>query len=256
MSTSDKKRHSSDILDHDTYDSSRDRKRRKQQSDDNIKMYKIPDKYDTSIFMAGDNEIHFNAPVDGETISRIKKLISIIIDNNKDKLVKFDVNGSVQAGRENDPSVVITYIVNSEGGSVHDVLDFVDYINFLRCTFANIRFTSIITGMVASAGTIMCVIADKRQMTRFAFAMIHELSTGVARTNYTRIMTHAEFIQNVHNVLMTIYLESRGITNDNHDKVKELEDLLIKETWMDPQQYKNYGFIDEIIAIGFRSDKY
>lgn len=252
MSTSNKRTRTSDRDDELDYDSLRVVKRRKNSNDDTIKMYKIPDKYENSIFRAGDNEIHFNAHVDGETISRIKKLISIIIEDNNDNLVKFDKNGSVQAGRENDPHVVITYIVNSEGGSVHDVLDFVDYINFLRCTFSNIRFTSIITGMVASAGTIMCVIADKRQMTRFAFAMIHELSSGVARTNYTRIMTHAEFIQNVHNVLMTIYLESRGIADNDHDKIKELENLLIKETWMDPQQYKNYGFIDEIIASNSR----
>lgn len=253
-------KHSNNDTSDNNYGFERDRKRKRSNDifnedtfNDVIKMYKLADKYENSIFMAGDNEIHFNTHVDGETISRIKKLIAIIIDDNKDKLVKFDENGCIPANRENDSPVVITYIVNSNGGSVHDVLDFVDYINFLRCTFSNIRFTSIITGMVASAGTIMCIIADKRQMTRFAFAMIHELSTGVARTNYTRIMTHADFIQNVHNVLVTIYLESRNISIDDHAKIKELEELLINETWMDPQQYKSYGFIDDVIAVHSRN---
>jgi ATP-dependent protease ClpP protease subunit len=213
-----------------------------------IQMIKFPDKYDKCIFLAGDKEIHFNAHVDGETITRLKKLISSVVEKNKDMLVKFSEDGRIPLGREKDPNVVITYIVNSPGGSVHDVLDFVDYIGILRTTFHNIRFTSIITGMVASAGTIMCVIADKRKMTRFSFSMVHELTTGVSRTNYTRIMTHAEFVQNLHRALVTIYQESRGISLDDSIRTKELEDLLIKESWMTPEQYKYYGFIDEIIA--------
>lgn len=211
-------------------------------------MIKFPEKYDKSIFLAGEKEIHFNAHIDGETITRLKKLISSVIDKEKDKLVKFEENGQVLPERIKDPIMNITYIVNSPGGSVHDVLDFVDYIGLLRTTFFNIRFTSIITGMVASAGTIMCVIADKRQMTRFSFAMIHELSTGMDRTNYTKIMTHAEFIQNLHKAIITIYQESRGIPLDDSLKIKELEDLLIKESWMTADQYKAQGFIDEIIA--------
>lgn len=210
--------------------------------------YHAPDKYEKYIFATGENEIHFNAHVDGETITRLKKLVSIVVDENKDKLVKYDKNGKVPENRTKDPDFVITYIVNSPGGSVHDVLDFVDYINFLRCIYSNIRFTSIVTGMVASAGTTMCVIADKKLMTRFAFAMIHELSAGLARTNFTRIMTHAEFIQNVHDVLVTIYQESRGIDLEDVPKKLELETLLNKETWMTAEQYKSHGFVDEIIA--------
>jgi ATP-dependent protease ClpP protease subunit len=207
-------------------------------------VYRYPDKYQNSIFISGKNEIHFNAHVDTETITRIKYLISVIVDENKDALIK-----SNDQKTTTNANVNIVYIVNSPGGSVHDVLDFVDYINLLRCTFSNIHFTSIITGMVASAGTIMCIVADVKQMTRFSFAMIHELSTGMTRTNYTRIITHAEFITNLHNVLITIYQEYRKIPLDNQQKKSELEELLIKETWMTPQQYKQHGFIDEIIAI-------
>lgn len=208
---------------------------------------KMPDKYENCIFIAGNKEIHFNAHVDGDTITRLKKLISIVVNENKDKLVKYD-DGVIPYGREKDPPVIITYIVNSPGGSVHDVLDFVDYIGILRNTFVNIKFTSIITGMVASAGTIMCIIADKRQMTRFAFAMIHELSTGLSRANYTRIMTHAEFIKQLHDVLVLIYLECRKIPLDDIAKRNELELQLKNETWMTAEQYREGGFVDEIIA--------
>lgn len=218
-----------------------------------INMIRYPQKYENSIFIAGEREIHFNAHVDGETITRLKKLISIIVDDNKEKLVKFDKNGTVPSNRKHDPDVEITIICNSPGGSVHDVLDFVDYIGLLRTTYSNIKFTSVITGLVASAGTILSVICDKKKMTRFAFAMVHELSTGCGRTNFTRIMTHAEHTQNLHNVLVTIYQECRGIDVNDVQKKKELEELLIRETWMGAQQYKKLGFVDEIIADNRKS---
>lgn len=215
---------------------------------DNNLSLRYLDKYENSIFIAGDREIHFNAHVDGETMSRIKKLISQIVDDNKDKLVKFEKDGSVPSNRAKDPPVEITYIVNSPGGSVHDVLDFVDYVNLLRCTFSNIKFTSIVSGLVASAGTTMCVIADKKKMTRFAFSMVHELSSGYARSNSTKILKYAEFIQNVHDVLVTIYQEGRGIDINDVEKKREIEKMMLDETWMSAEEYKKHGFIDEIIA--------
>ena len=85
--------------------------------------YKLPDKYESSIFLAGEREIHFNAHVDGETITRIKKLIASIVDDNKKYLVKYDEDGKIPEGQENEDPFTITYIVNSPGGSVHDIFD-------------------------------------------------------------------------------------------------------------------------------------
>jgi len=207
-----------------------------------------PDRYEKSIFVAGDNEIHFNTEVSGETITRLKKLISTIVDNSKEKLVKYDKEQKVPKGMEKYKDVMITYIVNSPGGSVHDILDFVDYISLLRDTYYNLKFTSIITGRVASAGTTMCIIADKRKMTRFASAMIHELSSGCGYTNFTKIVTYTEHCQDLHKKLVNIYQECRGIDVNNEVETKKLEELLLKETWMNADQYMENGFVDEIIA--------
>jgi len=211
------------------------------------------DEYEKSIFVAGENEIHFNTEVSGETITRMKKLIATIIENKKDKLVKYDENKQVPKGAAAYEIVTITYIVNSPGGSVHDILDFVDYISLLRDTYCNIRFTSIITGRVASAGTTMCIIADKRKMTRFASAMIHELSTGCGYTNFTKIMKYTEHCQDLHNKLVHIYQECRGIDINNTNETNKIEELLLKETWMNAEQYLKNGFIDEIIATKLRN---
>jgi len=203
------------------------------------------DPYADKIYIAGKHEIHFTAHVDGDTITRMKKLISEIINDNRHMLVRYDESGKPE---RDDKDFDITYIVNSPGGSVTSILDFVDYIEFLRSTYANLKFTSIITGLVASAGTIMCVVADRRKMTRFAHAMIHELSGGGGRTNYTRILTHAEFVQKLHRSLNIIYQEARGLDPEDQTEMKKLEDLLIRETWLTSTEYLNLGFVHNIIS--------
>lgn len=211
-----------------------------------------PDRYEKAIFIAGNKEIHFNAQIDNETISRMKKLISIVVNENKEYLIKNTSDKSSGSDtntnkKVKDPDVVITYIVNSPGGSVIDILDFVDYIQLLRKTYSNIKFTSIVTGLCASAATIMCVIADKKQMTRFAFAMVHELSTGLNRTNFTKAIGHATFIKSMHNALITIYNEFRGISMDNKTEIAKLEDMMLRETWMTASEYMSHGFVEEIL---------
>ena len=209
-------------------------------------LFSYPDEYEKAIFIAGDREIHFNAQIDNVTISRMKKLISIIVNDNKEFLIKSKDNHQEDHSIK-DPDVIITYIVNSPGGSVIDILDFVDYIQLLRRTYINIKFTSIITGMCASAATIMCIVADKKQMTRFAFAMIHELSTGLNRTNFTKAVNHTTFIKSMHHALITIYNEARGINMDNQIEIAKLEDMMLRETWMTATEYMNHSFIDEIL---------
>jgi ATP-dependent protease ClpP protease subunit len=209
-----------------------------------------PDKYEDEIFKAGDREIHFNTHIDLQTVARIKKLISEIIDDNKNLLFK-RVNGKIPQEHKDEPKFIITYIVNSPGGDVHEILNFVDYINHLRKIYFNLRFKSIITGLVASAGTIMCVVADIRQITYFGYAMIHELSAGMARSNYTRIRTSSDRATKLHNDLVKIYLLCRGIGVNDKKKKEELEGLLLRETWMTSQEYKEHGFVDDILEYEF-----
>ena len=91
----------------------------------------------------------------------------------------------------------------------------------------------------------MCIVADERKMTRYSYAMIHELSAGLGRTNYTRILTHAECVEKLHNNLIRIYQERRNIDYNDTSKMEELEKLLIRETWMTAEEYMAYKFVDE-----------
>ena len=188
------------------------------------KVYELDD--ESMIYSVG-TQVHFTAQINNDTIEALIKEITKVVNEN---LPKF---GS------KEEKTNITYIVDSPGGSVTAVLKFVDFISMVKAKHSHIEFTSIITGMAASAGTIMCVIADNRYMTKNAFAMIHELSTG-NQGKYTQLVSYIEFAKTMHNTLINIYMKVC-------DKSKEeLEDLLKTESWFDAEGYKALGFVSEI----------
>lgn len=179
------------------------------------------------IYTSG-NEIHFEYDkVDKLSIALFIKQITRLVEKKyKDK--------------NSDEPVTITYILDTPGGCATTALKFVDFITLIKEKYQGLTFNSVITGLVASAGTIMAVVADKRYMTFNAHAMIHELSTGV-HGRYTQIVAHKKFIDELEGKLVNIYLK--------HNKTisrEKLEQLLMKDTWCGAIEYKEYGFVHEI----------
>jgi ATP-dependent protease ClpP protease subunit len=184
------------------------------------------EKTDNGIFVIG-NEIHFSCGINKDTIQEIIKMMSVLIHDHKE-----------QSGGTPE-KLTITYIVDSPGGSVTSVLKFVDYLNIVRSKYKWVKFVSIISGMSASAGTIMAIVADKKYITENAHAMIHELSAGNS-SKYTELMSYMDYLSKLHVTLVNIYCKN---TNKS---VKEIEELLRKETWFSAQEYHENGFVDGI----------
>lgn len=183
---------------------------------------------DKMIYLIG-NMLHFTDSINKETIERVIRKMTKLINKNHDKY------------KDSGETFEISYIVDSPGGCVTSILKFVDYIKIVKHKYPYIRFTSIITGMVASAGTIMCICADNRLMTKHAHAMIHELSAG-RDGNYQHLMSYSNYLSSLHNTLLDIYMES------NIKKTRqELERLLVEETWFNAVDYMEAGFVDKII---------
>ncbi len=200
---------------------------------DNTKSDKINPlfKFEDKMIYSIDNEVHFTADINKDTIEKLIRKITKIINNNKDKYNSKSKN-----------KLQISYIVDSPGGSVTSVLKFVDFIRLVKKKYPFIEFTSVATGMVASAGTVMCIVADKRLMTKNAFAMIHELSSGNSG-KYSHFMSYAKFLSIMHNTLADIYLEKVDKTRE------ELEELLNAETWFSAEEYMKHGFVEELVAL-------
>jgi ATP-dependent protease ClpP protease subunit len=181
---------------------------------------------DNKMIYAVGTELHFTESISDETIEDVIRKITKIIQKNKDN-------------HSSDDKLKISYIVDSPGGSCTAILKFVDFINLVKTKYPCVEFQSIITGLVASAGTIMCMVADKRLMTRNSHAMIHELSSGNSG-KYTHLMSYTKFLESLHAKLVNIYVEKTSKSKE------EIEELLNTETWFDADSYLSYGFVDEI----------
>jgi ATP-dependent protease ClpP protease subunit len=207
------------------------------------------------IYVVADKEIHFTINIDDSSIERLKRLISRILTQHKNELVvrvsSDDVDGN-ESGSDSESDTdkkkfTIRYVVHSPGGSVASVLGFIDFIRSAKKKYSNLEFESVLTGFTASAGTIMCVVADKRKMTQNAFAMIHELSGSSGFVNYTRIKTHHKFTKKLHKTIVNTYLRHTGKDPNNKKDVRALEKKLLKETWLQANEYRELGFVDEVI---------
>jgi ATP-dependent protease ClpP protease subunit len=186
------------------------------------------------IFVIG-NEIHFSCGITKETIQEIINSISLLVHEHKE-----NSSGIPEP-------LTITYIVDSPGGSVTAVLKFVDYLNIVRNKYNWVKFVSVISGMTASAGTIMSIVADERYMTEHAHAMVHELSAGNS-SKYTELMSYMDYLYKLHSTLVNIYCKKTQLSVD------EVEELLRKETWFSAQEYFEYGFVDGIKSAGCSED--
>jgi len=173
------------------------------------------------------NEIHFTCGITKETVQELIRQITQMIHDHKKK-----------SGAQPD-KLNIVYIVDSPGGAVTSVLKFVDFVGIVKKKYDFVEFTSIITGMVASAGTIMSLAADKRYMTKNAHAMIHELSSGTS-SKYTEFISYVKYLEKLHNRLVDIYCDKTGKSRE------DVEELLKNETWFSAKQYLKHGFVHEI----------
>jgi ATP-dependent protease ClpP protease subunit len=202
-------------------------KKRKTSNDDDDHNHNKKTKDNISVYSSG-NEVHFTAGINKYTIELLIIHITDIINKQYEK------------HEHTDTELCITYIVDSPGGSVVSVLKFVDFINLTKHKYPNIKFKSIISGLAASAGTIMACVADERIMTAYATSMIHDLSGGNYGT-YTQMISHVDFLKCLNNMLIDIYAKNCKKTKD------ELVELLKTNKWFSPQEYLEYGFVDKII---------
>lgn len=181
--------------------------------------------YKTMIY-SRKNEVHFTAGINNLSIEFVIKEISKIIDDFYDK-------------NDVGESLTVTYVVDSGGGSVSSILKFVDYLHLVKGNYPNVTFVSVATGSIASAATIMCIVADKRYITKHAKAMIHNLSASYNGT-YTKLMSYGEHLKDVHKTLIGMYVPKfKG-------SQKKLERLLKCEKWFSAEEYLKFGFVDEI----------
>lgn len=130
----------------------------------------------------------------------------------------------------------ITLEVNSGGGDV-----FAGNEMYYILSQSAKHVTVDIVGFAGSAATIVCCGADKVRAVPSAQYMIHNVSCG-AQGDYHDLEHQAEVLKSANGGIATLYQQKTGM------EVGELLELMDKETWMNAQTAKDYGFIDEVIG--------
>lgn len=137
-----------------------------------------------------------------------------------------------------DPDKDIYMYINSPGGSVSAGLAIYDTMNFV-----NADIQTIVTGLAASMGSVLCSAGTKGK--RFALPhseiMIHQ-PLGGAQGQSSDIQITAEHILKTRKVLNTILAENSG---QPVDKINTDTD---RDNWMTAQEAVDYGLIDAVLT--------
>lgn len=97
-----------------------------------------------------------------------------------------------------------------------------------------------IVGLAASAASVIAMAGDTVKISPTAQIMIHNVSSG--RVGDYRDMEHeAGVLKNYNKSIANAYILKTGMEQE------ELLKLMDKETWLNAQQAKEYGFVDEIM---------
>jgi len=133
------------------------------------------------------------------------------------------------------PQADIFLHVNSHGGDLFAGLAAMDEIRKSK-----VPIISIIDGCAASAATLMTIAANKRQINKHAYMLIHQLSSGMWG-KYTEMKDEMENLDNMMKTIRNIYLEYTKIPK------KKLNEILDRDLWFDAETCLKYGLVDEII---------
>ena len=168
-------------------------------------------------------DIYFWAPVNTKHCLKLVELLQTAHQNRVYHHARYGV------------SPPIRLYINSMGGTVYEALSVVDFMEQL-----NSNITTIVTGMAASAATMIAVAGDTRKITKRSNYLIHQLS-AVHWGTYEQIKDEQKHYDTLMELIITLYAEKT--------KVSEvvIKDWLKRETYFIATECLNYGFVDEII---------
>lgn len=169
------------------------------------------------------NHIYFYSEVDRESIFMLIKCIKEAEEESILMSLKLNID-----------KIPIYIHINSLGGSIFNCFAGIDAIESCK-----VPVHTIIEGSTASAGTLLSVVGKKRYITKNAYMLIHQLSSGFwGKMN--EIEDEYKNLEDLMRKIKEIYKEHSTIPK------KQLNELLKHDLWMDADKCLKYGLVDEI----------
>lgn len=193
-----------------------------------------------------DRDIYFNGGVTSDSMMDLvkelkhcerKRLIALKavkreLKTARDKLKPEDID-HVDIGKISPQPINLH--INSDGGSVFDVFFAVDEIKNLK-----VPVHTIVSGMAASAATILSCAGTKRYITKHAHMLIHEIRSGCWGKK-SEIEEHFENTTKLSKLLLEYYKDATHMTTE------DLAEILKHDYYWDAAQCLEKGLVDEIM---------
>ena len=137
-----------------------------------------------------------------------------------------------------NPSKEISMYINSPGGSVVAGMSIYDTMQYIRP-----KVSTLVCGLAASMGSVIAVGGAKGQ--RFSLPnaefLVHQPSGGMQGTA-ADIMISARHIEQTRERMYQLYMRHTG---QDYDTVRA---AMERDKWMTPEEAKEWGHVDEIVA--------
>ena len=137
-----------------------------------------------------------------------------------------------------NPSKEISMYINSPGGVVTSGLSIYDTMQYIRP-----KVSTLVIGQAASMGSLLLTAGEAGM--RFSLPnsriMVHQPSGGY-QGQASDIMIHAAETQKLKDRLYDIYVKHTGQTKKAVEKARDRDNV------MSPEEAKDWGHIDEIVA--------
>ncbi len=210
-----------------------DEKRSKQTNEPNIfkSIKSFFDDSDEKELYNVDNHIYFNTSVSDESV---QKLSEMIYDMNS----QFESLVSEIKTANMTPKPIYLHIT-THGGSLFAGFKAIDIIEN-----SNIPIYTVAEGYVISAGTLMFMAGKRKLMSRNAFILIHQISTGSEGT-YESITDSFENSTKFMNKLYDFYSTR---TNGKLTKTS-LREIMKRDIFWDYEQCKKNNVADDVYMI-------
>lgn len=137
-----------------------------------------------------------------------------------------------------NPNKDISMYINSPGGVVTSGLSIYDTMQYIRP-----RVSTLVVGQAASMGSLLLAAGEKglRYSLPNSRVMVHQPSGGY-QGQATDILIHARETEKLKRRLNDIYVEHTG------RPLAEVEAALERDRFMSPDEAKDFGLIDEVVA--------
>ncbi len=143
-----------------------------------------------------------------------------------------------------NPKKDISFYINSPGGIVTAGLAMYDTMQYIKCDVSTVCM-----GLAASMGSLLLTAGAPGK--RFALPnskiMIHQPSGG-AQGQATDIEIQAKEILKTRARLNEMYVKHTG------QKLKTIEEAMERDNFMDPEEAKEFGLVDEVVEFHTPSD--